>query len=123
MPVPEAAMHKDRESVFWKHHIRLSRQTLDVEAESEAAGMQIPTDFPLRSSVLAPNARHHPRACFFIYNIHEPMMADVLEHYQQLQGEYANEIRYTGNQPVCGPGRSQSGIRVNTGLLACRIIG
>ena len=40
MPVPEAAMHKDRNSVFRKDEIRFSGQIVSVKPEPVPAGMQ-----------------------------------------------------------------------------------
>lgn len=58
MPVPEAAVDEDCESVAGKDHVRRAGETTVVQSVSEARVMEDRAHRQLRLSIAGPNARH-----------------------------------------------------------------
>ena len=69
MAVPETSVYKYDGPVFWQDDIRLSRELLDVEPETQASCMQGFSDQEFRSSVLALDVRHHAASGLFANNV------------------------------------------------------
>src|SRR6476659_6764704 len=62
MPVPEAAVDEDRRPVSRQHEVGSTGQSLSMEPEPVAAGMQVPANAELGFGVDPANATHHPAA-------------------------------------------------------------
>lgn len=62
VPVPEAAMHENCRIVLLQHKVRLARQVLGVEPETESEGMEFATQAHFRACIPRPDATHHARA-------------------------------------------------------------
>ena len=70
MPVPEAAMHENDQTVFAQYDVRRSRQALDVFPVAIPMGKEIAAHDPFGLGVLAPNLGHHGRPLLFVPDIH-----------------------------------------------------
>lgn len=67
--MPKAAMHKNGDTVFGKHNVRLARQVFNVEPETEACRMKRTPKKDFRLGVRAPDCSHHAAACGLVDNI------------------------------------------------------
>lgn len=60
--MPEAAMHENCRIVLLQQKVRLARQVLGVEPETEPEGMEFATQAHFRACIPRPDATHHARA-------------------------------------------------------------
>lgn len=63
MPMPEAAVDKDHQSMSGKHDIRLTGKVRSVEPETVTHSMKQLPDPEFRTRVLAPNTGHICASC------------------------------------------------------------
>lgn len=71
MPVPEAAVNEDADSVTGKYQIRPAGKILLMKAVPEAVPMQQPPHLHFGRGVAAADARHHARPDFLTDDVHE----------------------------------------------------
>ena len=56
--MPETSIHKDARPVFPQHQVRMSRQSLMIQSESESSTPQSTTHYHLRLRILRLDSRH-----------------------------------------------------------------
>ena len=69
MSMPEASVNEDGDAVSGKHEVRATRQRAVMEAEAQSGRVQVAPDAHFRTSVLAPDACHHPGPCFAVDDV------------------------------------------------------
>jgi hypothetical protein len=82
MRVPKAAVNEHHSPPFWEDDIRMTRQVLCVQAETEARSPQRTAETSFWLGVLAADGRHHPGARHTVDNVrhdHRPSASRMLQ--------------------------------------------
>ena len=81
MPVPEAPMNENHDSILALHNIGRTRQPFHIFQVTISARIKITAHYKLGLCILAPDLSHHCRPLLFIPNIHRRNLLVLLQIY------------------------------------------